>query len=72
MHSLVWHQIEHKLASSLVLFDVLGLLLLAPSGGTLLLAINEVPEAFGSQESLHLFAPGSIVVAIKRLNAMAL
>jgi len=72
VHSLVWHHIEHQLASSLVLFDVPGLLLLVTSGGALLLSINQVPEAFAAQKSLHLFAPGSIVVAIKRLNAMAL
>jgi hypothetical protein len=67
---LVWHEIEHKLASSLVLFDVPGLLFLGTSAGVKLLAINEALEAFGAQECFHFFAPGDVVVAIKVLNAV--
>ena len=67
---LVWHQIEHQFASSLVLFDILGLLLLVFSGGVLLLAIHKASEAFGAQESLHLITAGGVVVFIQRLNVV--
>jgi hypothetical protein len=70
MNSLVWHEIEHKLTSSFVLYDVPGLLFLGTSAGAKLFAIDKAPEAFGAQECLHLFAPGDIVVAIQVLNVM--
>ena len=70
VNSLIWHQIEHQLSSSPVLFDVPGLLLLGRCAGARLFAIDESLQAFGAQEGLHLFAPGSVVVAIKRLNAV--
>jgi len=38
----------------------------------LLLDINDVPEAFGAQKSLHLFAPGSVIVAVKGLNGFVI
>ena len=70
MNSLVWLQIEHQLSCSVVLFDVPGLLFFGWSAGARLFAIDESPQAFGAQEGLHLFAPGSVVVAIERLNAV--
>ena len=70
VNSLVWHQIEHQLSCSAVLFDVPGLLFFGRCAGARLFAIYESPEAFRAQEGLHLFAPGSVVVAIERLNAV--
>ena len=60
VNSLIWHQIEHQLSRSPVLFDVPGLLLLGWCAGARFFAIYELPEAFGVQEDFHLFAPDSI------------
>ena len=70
VNSLIWHQIEHQLSSSLVLFDIPGLLLLGWCGGVRLFAIYKMPEVFEMQECFQIFAPGGVVVAIKRLNAV--
>ena len=64
MNSLIWHQIEHQLSSSPVLFDIPGLLLLGWCAGAHLFAVYKAPEAFGMQEGFDLFTPGGVVVAI--------
>ena len=64
VNSLIWHQIEHQLSSSPVLFNIPGLLLLGWCAGMCLFAVYKAPEAFGIQECFHLFAPDGVVVAI--------